>query len=421
MNSGRARVQILGNIKEFSDLDSTYAVHPYSELEAFDAYDLTIIDFQDSNIWRNQKRSTQSINESNDLRSITTAMDRSQNCKIAVLYPQNYVFQYEWEYISNGKYGYKKKCSLKDMLVNVKDDILYNFFPEYVNLVFGKSVTKIDDIDFLSDFHIDSGTNQRLRTLCCSEAKGATVVALDDAHFFTTLDINANNLESFVKMILGKEEEAELPWWLDEITYLDEMELRQDLERKIALKQQVLEDISSLQANLESYKDVKSIVCIKDRALELKIRSMLQEMLGDESDYEDTKKEDYSISHEEVEYIFEIKGATGGLKRQHLSRTNDHVQIKLDSFEEAGLEKKVKGVLIFSDNIEKNPQERDKYPETQVKLADRDELLVIPTTAFLRIYEDYKRGEMDTNKFFDLIDKHTGLLNYPPIKSDGSV
>ena len=213
-------------------------------------------------------------------------------------------------------------------------------------------------------------------------------------------------------MGLLPDKQEEFPEWLSDVPFLDEGDLRSrrtDIANEISRLERERNDIDD---KLSAHEEKKSILCIKDSALEDRVRDMLAEVLHVPNDFEDTKEEDFRYETENAIYLFEIKGSVGGLKRQHISRTNDHVQIRFDKLEDSGQAKKVKGTLIFSSQINNPPIGKDPYPQQQLTLAEREEIGVMPAETFLRCYEASIQGALSPDEFVSLIDSSSGLIEY---------
>lgn len=213
-------------------------------------------------------------------------------------------------------------------------------------------------------------------------------------------------------MGLLPDKQEEFPEWLSDDPFLDEGDLRSrrtDITNEISKLERERNDIDD---KLSAYEEKKSILCTKDSALEDRVRDMLAEVLHVPNDFEDTKEEDFRYETEDAICLFEVKGSVGGLKRQHISRTNDHVQICLDKLEGSGKAKKVKGTLIFSSQISNPPIGKDPYPQNQLTLAEREEIGVMPAETFLRCYEASIQGMLSPDEFISLIDSSSGLIKY---------
>ena len=99
------------------------------------------------------------------------------------------------------------------------------------------------------------------------------------------------------------------------------------------------------------------------------------------------------------------------MKRQHVSKTYDHVQIKADAMEDEGDSSTLKGVLVFAPQIELAPADRDPFPETQIKIARKNEIAVLSTETLLRCYEAYMENRLTSNSFKETLRQTSGLVS----------
>lgn len=212
-----------------------------------------------------------------------------------------------------------------------------------------------------------------------------------------------------------EEKEADYPDWLSEINYLDESSLRSEdsaLKNEIAVKEARRKEI---RVALEMYSSKKAVLCTKDHELESVAVEMLEEMLEMTERFEDAKEEDLRYDTGETTFLFEVKGTTGNLKRQHISKTNNHVQICEDDFEEHGIARDVKGILAVSTEIEKSPSARAPFPDTQLSIAEREGVAVITTQTSLNEYQRYQTGDFDKQLFLDTLKSGAGLIEFNPL------
>lgn len=387
----------------------------FTEPAAFDAFDLVVIDLQQSNLWRNQRASYSSLNSSTDIVSISQMIIESSFSKVLVLLPQNYTFSYNYTYGSalSGK-SYQSSIPLKDIINSLSGEILRPLLRTHLPLSFGLSTTKVAGREFSSDFHLQRAAACELSTLTTSVAGDSTSFQISERLYATTLLVKDNDALFELCDVMGllPDKQEVFPEWLSDVPFLDEGDLcsrRTDIANEISRLKRERNDIDD---KLSAYEEKKSILCIKDSALENRVRDMLAEVLHVPNDFEDTKEEDFRYETENAIYLFEIKGSVGGLKRQHISRTNDHVQICFDKLEDSGQAKKVKGTLIFSSQINNPPIGKDPYPQQQLTLAEREEIGVMPAETFLRCYEASMQEMLSADEFISLIDSSSGLIEY---------
>lgn len=202
-----------------------------------------------------------------------------------------------------------------------------------------------------------------------------------------------------------------MPVWLDEVSYHDEAAQRARI-REINAEMDLLDkEKKEIEGVLSNYQDIKSVLCSKDFELENMTRHLLAKIVEVDEDFEDCKEEDFRFSYNDTLYLIEIKGSKGGLKRQHVSKTYDHVQIKADAMEDEGNTCKLKGVLIFASQIELKPEERDPFPDTQITIARKNDIAVLSTETLLRCYEAYIEKRLTSASFKETLRQTSGLVS----------
>ena len=387
------------------------SVSSFSEPAAFDAFDLVVIDLQQSDLWRNNGNGLKSINSTADFLTLSQMIEEARDSKIIVLLPINYIFYYSYSPIGS---QYMSYCPLKDMLGELCRSLLFPLLGVYLPLAYGRSDTRISGDCYVSDFHLAPSNELNFESLTTSEANVTTSFKISERLYATTLLVEDNDalLKLCDAMSLIPDKQDEFPEWLSSVPFLDEEDLRSrrtDINNEISKLKRERNDIDD---KLKTYEEKKSILCIKDKALEDCVRNMLAEMLHVPNDFEDTKEEDFRYETEDTVYLFEIKGSVGGLKRQHISRTNDHVQICFDNLEDSGQNKRVKGTLIFSSQINNPPNNKDPYSQLQLTLAEREDIGVMSAKTFLHCYEASMRGLLSPDEFISLISSSSGQIEY---------
>ena len=255
-----------------------------------------------------------------------------------------------------------------------------------------------------------------------SDASTVSAVRLSEAFAGTTLQVNNNDdLSAIVDAIFpAKDSPYRIPEWLDEVVYHDEAAQRARLKE---IDEQIVflgEERKGIEEILSDYRGIKSVLCCKDFDLEKRVRHLLAEIVEVDEDFEDNKEEDFRFSYDNTLFLIEIKGSNGGLKRQHVSKTYDHVQIKADAMEEEGNSGKLKGVLIFASQIELKPDERDQFPETQITIARKNDIAVLSTETLLRCYEAYVEGRLTSDAFKETLLQTSGLVSLDAFGMDAA-
>lgn len=395
---------------ETSDL----TIREFGKALAFDAFDLTVIDLQDKYLWKSDYTNDKILQDHADISSIRQMMLQSNKAKCIVVLPQNYSFLYSYGYnLETHSEGYKKKKPLKDFIKDFAVSPIGELFSFSLRICFGKSITLVSNKELHSDFSFSMPITPPLKPLLTSNASTISTVLISETLAATTLEINTNeDLSAVIDAIFPAVVQSVLiPDWLDEVEYHDETAQRariKEIDEKMALLDKEKKEIEGV---LSNYQDIKSVLCSKDFELEKMTRHLLAKIVEVDEDFEDCKEEDFRFSYNDTLYLIEIKGSKGGLKRQHISKTYDHVQIKADALEDEGSTSKLKGVLIFASQIELKHEERDPFPETQITIARKNDIAVLSTETLLRCYEAYIEKRLTSTSFKETLSQTSGLVS----------
>lgn len=395
---------------ETSDL----TIREFGKALAFGAFDLTVIDLQDKYLWKSDYTNDKILQDHADISSIRQMMLQSNKAKCIVVLPQNYSFLYSYGYnLETHSEGYKKKKPLKDFIKDFAVSPIGELFSFSLRICFGKSITLVSNKELHSDFSFSMPIASPLKPLLTSNASTISTVLISETLAATTLEINTNeDLSAVIDAIFPAVAQSVLiPDWLDEVEYHDETAQRariKEIDEEMALLDKEKKEIEGV---LSNYQDIKSVLCSKDFELEKMTRHLLAKIVEVDEDFEDCKEEDFRFSYNDTLYLIEIKGSKGGLKRQHISKTYDHVQIKADAMEDEGSTSKLKGVLIFASQIELKPEERDPFPETQITIARKNDIAVLSTETLLRCYEAYIEKRLTSTSFKETLSQTSGLVS----------
>ena len=395
---------------ETSDL----TIREFGKALAFGAFDLTVIDLQDKYLWKSDYTNDIILQDHADISSIRQMMLQSNKAKCIVVLPQNYSFLYSYGYnLETHSEGYKKKKPLKDFIKDFAVSPIGELFSFSLRICFGKSITLVSNKELHSDFSFSMPIASPFKPLLTSNASTISTVLISETLAATTLEINTNeDLSAVIDAIFPAVVQSVLiPDWLDEVEYHDETAQRariKEIDEEMALLDKEKKEIEGV---LSNYQDIKSVLCSKDFELEKMTRHLLAKIVEVDEDFEDCKEEDFRFSYNDTLYLIEIKGSKGGLKRQHISKTYDHVQIKADAMEDEGSTSKLKGVLIFASQIELKPEERDPFPETQITIARKNDIAVLSTETLLRCYEAYIEKRLTSTSFKETLSQTSGLVS----------
>lgn len=418
------RIQVITmREKVFAGRDGV-EVSKFSAACAFDAFDVTAIDFQSENFWKNAKNNLDGVNSRNDLQTLASMINQSTSCNVLVLLPQNNKYVYDLAYGGySGSKSYQHSKPLKDMIDQISSHVFSYVLSPVPDLAFGRSTTIINGKRYESDFFVPSQFESQVVSAARSDAGDITAFVTQDERFVTTMFVpDAESLLGIVDLFgLREDGSRDLPAWLEDVSFLDESDLREELTEVENQAADLRMRAAGIEDKLLGYTQKKAVLCLKGAPLEDTVREMLAEILDVEDAFIDTKEEDFLYESPSVDICFEIKGSVGGLKRHHVSKTFDHAQMHADVLEGRGVKKDSKAVLVFSSEIEKPPKERSPFPEGQIKIAERNEVAILSGETFLRCYEAKLQGRLDAMGFLDLINCQAGLIEYPPSKQHDDI
>lgn len=406
-------IQIITANKEFGDLfenDSNYIINTFKNPRAFDEFDINILDLSFDLLWLYRGNRAESINIIDDLKHYKNIIKNANNSKILVILPQNvnYIYWY-----SNGKYQYK--CELKNLLNLVQSLLVDNIYEYYFQLEFETTQTKFNNKMVKADFHfINNMFEIEAIVMNSDRSNKATTIKVKDNLFYTTLDITESKkvLQEFlVKTQMNEEKINEIPEWIEEINILDDEKIKsniQEIEKEITEKKNKKEiEIEKLNKNNK----IKRILYETDKKLQEEVIEILNEMLDyKDNNFVDEMEEDYRIKKENVTFIIETKGLSRNIKGEDISKTLNHVEMYEDKIEENNIQENVKGIYIVATQRNKRIEEREKTPDRQLKLAERNNILIIRTEILLKLYEKFKNGKIKTKEIIELLMNQTGEL-----------
>jgi len=379
--------------------------------ESFDKFKINIIDLRIEDIWRCKLESIKSINCINDFMSINTMIEKSKSSKIIIILPQNI----EFKYYQDSKSQYHKDCLLKDMLIELVENILPKLISIRLKFYYEGNKTKIGDKEIASEFAFDHSEGI-INILTSSEKskKITTMIAyvLGKETIFTTLDLeSADQIIDFLSEIGLLEEKEIVPEWLEKIKMFDD-----DKQNGIILlnNEKIEEgkrEIKNAQLSLDENNKFKSILYTNGDDLVSTIFEILEKILDcDLSAFEDLRKEDFIIKVGKTTFIGEIKGVNTNVQSKYISQLDVHYQGYKDDLTENKLIEDVKAILIINYQKNKPVTERDPIHDSQISLAQRNESLIIDTYTLLRLFEKFLNNEITISKCTELFTIETGLL-----------
>lgn len=404
------------DINKYSEYsDKLYKISKLGEIQALDDFEICVIDLCNKDLWRYTAGSTSNINSYKDLLTLKEAILHCKKCRILVVLPQNIEFWYNRQYVSNGRYEYKNYTKLKDIQKDVMD-ILKNYLINFqlMSITYEKTITMIGKTKVSADFNLLHYSESNFEPITFSSNSNKVTTVKESKYTITTLNILEDEeiLKKFIKEYCKDEEQKEeIPEWIDNIEFFDDEELKENKNKNLTKINELKVCNKEIDTKLNKNLEYKSILYTNGNELVKVVLEMLDEMLEyDSSEFVDEKREDFLIKKEDITFVGEIKGLSSAVKNENVSQLDVHVQSYLDELQEEGTEEKVKGLLIINHQRNKTIEERQEVHEHQRKLATRNGSLIIETQTLLKMFEEYKQGNMTKEECKKLFEDKIGLL-----------
>ena len=158
---------------------------------------------------------------------------------------------------------------------------------------------------------------------------------------------------------------------------------------------------------------IKSILYETDKKLQNKIIEILNEMLDyNDDNFIDEMEEDFRIKKENITFIVETKGLKRNIAGTDVSKTFNHVLMYEEKLQEIGEKENVKGIFIVATQRDRCLQEREKTPDRQISIAERNNILIIRTEELLELFEAFRNKKIKTEKIIKLFNEQIGEFKY---------
>lgn len=407
------------NLKEQAKNNSEFKVNCLKNIESMDEYDINIIDLNSESLWYNKEGNQESINEINDLKHLKNTIENSLSSKMLIILPQN--LNYFWHKYNN---KYHNEEQLKNEVKLIKKIINENIYCFPFDLYYEKSITQIGDKRISSDFCFNNKQIVDTKCTICkvteilssNKSKKINTIKVDDKIYITSLNINENIdlIIEFLKYIkIYNANEEIIPKWIKDINILNDIEINKQLS-------QIEENILKLEQNKVHIKEaihennkIKSILYETDKKLQNKIIEILNEMLDyNDDNFIDEMEEDFRIKKENITFIVETKGLKRNIAGTDVSKTFNHVLMYEEKLQEIGEKENVKGIFIVATQRNRRLQEREKTPDRQISIAERNNILIIRTEELLKLFEAFRNKKIKTEKIIKLFNEQIGEFKY---------
>lgn len=378
-----------------------YTVSSINSPRSLDEFDVNIIDLSDPQMWKCDSDVTSVCNANKDLCSLKTMIINSKQTNIIIAIPQNSRFKYK---MVGGQYRLARE--LKDMIGGTKNILeeLYNGFLG-INLNYENTTTTLCGEKIPAAFYI----NGRQGITYSDASNKATTIKLEKIIVTTLYLSDEKAIEALLKKLGFAEAKEPIPEWFSQIEAFDDMEQKNIISENEVIIEKANEIINEAAGRLSENNRYKSILYTTGDELVEVVFDILQDMLGcDLSDFVDEKKADFIFELGSKIYIGEIKGVNHNVKSENVSQLDVHKQGYLDDHPEVE-EKDIVSLLIMNHQKNKNPKDREKIHDTQIRLAERNGSVIVETPVLLKLYEKYKNGEMTRESILEELER-TGLL-----------
>ncbi len=411
------------NINMKFEENTEYTVSDFKKPGVFDDFELNVLDLSFEELWTSKINDIEynnniDIDMIKDLKHYHTMLKNNKDTKILIVLPQNITLKYCWDWSEE---EYIMSEDLKNLTFFISQIVFENVYNYWLRLNFGCNSINLNRLDITADFYFDEKEIEEEQKILKSDTSSKlTTIRAEENIYFTTLNLMKSRevLEAFLEKtnILNKSNEEKEPEWFNDIKILDDV----DIENEVS---QIEEEITRLQKKkenklikLEENKEIKSVLYQTGKKLQKIANKMLDEMLEyEDKEFIDEMEEDYRICKGENTFLIETKGLLRNVNGNDISKTDGHVQIYIDKLEEEGKDQdkeKVKGIFIVANQRNRKIEERDKIPERQIKLAERDRILIIRTEQLLKLYEDFINKNIKTQEIIKLFKTQIGEFKY---------
>lgn len=397
--------------KKYSD-NKKYIISDFESPKSFDQYDVNIIDLSFDILWRNNNDNMNTINMIKDLVHYKKIIETAQSSKVLILFPQNIKFR---SYYYGEKYH--KSEDLKNLLKLVKELVIKNIEAFDFDLDFEKTTTKLENTEIMADFYFDKDSiDTKHSVLVSNKSQKITTIRVNTNLYYTTLDLSNSpeKLEEFlIKAKINNTEKLERPKWIEDVNILNDITIKEEVKEIDKVINEKQKEREKAIINLEKNNDIKSILYETDKNLQNQVIEILNEMLDYSDDnFIDEMEEDFRIKKENITFLIETKGLKRNIAGTDISKTFNHVLMYEEKIQDIDEKENVKGIFIVATQRDKIIKEREETPDRQIKIAERNNILIIRTEHLLKIFEDYRKKKINTDEIIRIFNEQIGELKY---------
>ena len=378
--------------------DKNFCISKISEPRSFDEFDYNIVDFNDGQLWKFDKNKSICLDIKGFARLLSKILKETKKSNTLIIMPQN---------ITTGEIG---GDGWTISTSNIKISSIIQYFPDslspmirnFPTIRYEKSVTKIDDDIFLSDFVFDESIYRSLK-----KSNGGKDVILDiEGIYVTTLDIKDNNeVGVMLDFILSQYHKSIAPEWISNIEYFSNRSY-------LSEKDEILKQLDVLEKEISKNNRFKSILYSNGDELVGVVKEILVDIFKlPDSHFTDVKKEDFRFECGDINFIVEIKGINTNVKDSNIAQCKKHVT-DLIAEDDTKSPDNVKGLLIINPQRNIEPSKREPIHANQISYATKDGILIITTLELLKLYQAYTKDGTVSNACFDTFKNNVGEFKF---------
>ena len=416
MTSKLSEIQTMDSAALTSEPQSmNFVTSKLSEIQPMDEFDINIINLNSPNLWENWFDDFLSFYEY-DLEKLQAMVENSKNATILIILPQNIKLK-----------SIELKNHIDFMISGLSKMLPKSISAENYKLFYESTVTDIKDVGYKASFNFVYARD----VITKSKNNKVTTIRVADRFILTTLDImtHKTNLLHFLKEGDLMQEDVpeaafeadpkyddtndnDYPQWLINYRTPYDQELYDSIEQKEEAIESLKNEIHMNEEQLKKNLEHKAILLHDGESLTKPVLNIIGQVLEiDSSKFKNERKGDFLIQWDEnLEFIGEVKGVSSNVRSEHVAQIELDYCKYLDDLNDEGIEKEVKALLIMNPFRTVPINDRDPVHDEQIRLASRNESLIIETDTLLYIYGQFLSGRLKSSNFKEILCKEKGLL-----------
>ena len=382
---------------EYQSMD--FVTSKFHEIRPMDEFDINVVNLNSPRLWENWFDDFLSFYEQ-DLERLQVLFENSKNSTILIILPQNIQLK-----------SLELKNHLDFMIAGLLKMVPKSISSENYKLFYENTVTDIGGIEYEASFNfIDAGN-----IVTKSRNDKITTIRVAKRFILTTLDVmtHKTNLLHFLRegKLMQSNDEVYPQWLIDYQTPADQ-ELHDSIKEKEAAIEKLKEEIRIAEEKLKKNLEYKSILLYESDPLKSPVLNILEQMLDiDSLKIKNDKKEKFLIQYnDDLEFIGEVKGVPSNIRSEHIAQVELNYCKYSDNLHDEGADKELKALLIMNPFAAIPLNDREPVNEDQIKLAARNESLIIEAETLLHVYGRFTTGKLKSYNFKELLCKEKGLL-----------